>query len=332
MPYDWKKMDVVPRNSLEAWHHYDPAAGLSANNLITDASGNNRNVTCAAGNAPILTANLLNGQSGWYFNGSRDPLAFTGSLTTRHAFVVASYEDATFPDYKGLLSGVAVGDIFTGNNSGDIFFDFLLSDDEYRKADVIYASNNQKAPMSGSYAVLEFAIPSSMPLDGIQIGQQRAIAPARKWKGWFIESLIYSQIKTALERARIYEYFAMRYRLWPTVASGLNVFPFPANRTRSSERDRENYLSEPYTGDPKALVRGNFKGAFQLPYALRIQPEYEAAEAFHAQHYPTTKFVFRDYRYYPEKDVICRMASPIREQGSDVTYRFNYSFDAIEAS
>ena len=68
-------------------------------------------------------------------------------------------------------------------------------------------------------------------------------------------------------------YFAMRYHLWQrAVDAGPWVFPFAANRGRSQAQDRENFLSEPYDGPLKALVRGDYKSKWSAGYALRNAP------------------------------------------------------------
>jgi hypothetical protein len=60
----------------------------------------------------------------------------------------------------------------------------------------------------------------------------------------------------------------MRYQVWSEDGHGLKIFPFASNRTRSLEQDIENYVSTPYNGDPKALVRGSVEGDYELSYLL----------------------------------------------------------------
>lgn len=328
---DWTKKPIVPRANLQAWHQYE--AGVSANNLINDYSGNSRHLTCASSGAPVMTLNVLNGEPGWNFNGSANFLNYTGTLTAAHIFILASGEDATFSTYRGLLSDSAPNSILVGDSGTDKFFDFSASfNSEYRKADVVFAANNQKAPVSNVPLLIEVRINSGLgSLDGIQIGQQVNLT-ARKWKGYFFEELIYSTVQSELARFRIYQYFAMRYKIWPKNAAGLNIFPFASNKTRSAERAKEHYISEPYSGAEKSLVRGSFRGKYQMPYLLREQAEFEAAQAFYEAHSPINDFVMRDYRYYPYKEVKGRFNSPLSEQGSDVTHRFNYTFDFLETS
>lgn len=330
----WTKMDVVPKANLEAWNHYDDTAGLSANNLITDASGNSRNLTSGAGNAAVLTPNVFNGHHGWYFNGSRDPLAWSGTVTMKHVFILASFEEAAFTEFRGLLTGVSGSYILTSENTGDemIVHGPGVTPSEYYKSGVLYVPTGMKAPMGGAFAVIEAKVDNIQTVfNGIQVGQNGAFT-AQKHKGHFIDLQAYSVDQTELAVSRLYEYYAMRYNAWRTNAAGLKIFPFAANKNRSEEYDQEHYLSDPYEGDSKALVRGLFEGGYSLQFLLRRQEEFEAAKAFYKLHYPLGKFVFRDYRYYPYKDITCQFTSPLREQGSDVSYRFNYSVEIKETT
>lgn len=329
MAYPWKNWPHIPRSLLAFWHMYEPA--VSGHNIIYDYSGNARDITSGAGNAAVLTSNVFNGQPGWYFNGSRDPLSWSGSLTLKKLYILAAAEGAAFDESRGLLTGPATGDVLVSNNTGTKFFDLGHSPFEYKKAGVVFAQNNQQAPMNGVVKLLEVTMSGGLAMDGVRVGQQRGLA-GRLWKGWFLEDMGLHTLPNESQDRFIKEYYAMRYWAWEEDSNGRSVFPFAANKTRALERDREHYLSEPYTGDPTALIRGNFKSGYSLQFLLREEAEWDAAKAFWEQHYPLTPFVFRDYRYYPARDVVVRPASELREQGSDVTYRFNYSFDVIEVA
>ena len=109
-----------------------------------------------------------------------------------------------------------------------------------------------------------------------------------------------------------------------------DVFPFQIDRTRTGAWDKEHYESNPYSGPTKVLERGNIVGSYSLIATVRTQAEFDAAKAFHASHLTPTAFYYRDYRYYPYRDVLVKFASGFREQGSQVSLRFNYSFDVVE--
>lgn len=325
---NWTKTNLVPLNGLEAWHHNSVGA---TSLLVPDASGHGRDLTVSAGNEPELQNDLaaINGESAYYFNGTNDPLSWTGPITAKHIFVVMAFEKPEFTSFEGVLSGVASGNILTSENAGNEFFGFGTIDYSYLKNRRVFPLDTRDAPMAGNFAVIEMVLPDGFVLDGIRWGQQLADT-SRRLQGWIAESLIYSIEQTDVARCWLYEYFPMRYQIWPEYAENVFFIPFAANKTRTSEQDRENYLSDPYEGPSKALVRGEFASVYELPYALRRQEEFAAIKAFHRQHYPLRKCALRDYRFLPPKDVVGRISSPLREQGSDVTFRFNYSFEFIE--
>jgi hypothetical protein len=332
--YDWTDRPIVPRGDLIAWNAYRETDATGGN--APDLSGNGRAIV-AASNTPVLTMDVLNGQPGWLFNGARNPFVSAGGATIKHAFILLGFAGSSFSEFQGVLTGSTVGTPLISNNSGNKFFDAsgTYPGMKYRKNSVFFASSNQVAPIDNVPALIEISSPQAgveFGLDAIQVGKDRNFA-ARLLNGYWFDQILYSAVKNDAERQRAYEYFAMRYWIWPKDATDTyNVFPFAANKTRALERDKENYLSEPYEGDPKALVRGDFKNGYSLQYLLREQAEWDAAVAFFAQHRPLTPFVLRDYRYYPYREVVVRFTSSIREQGSDVSYRFNYSFDVVEAT
>lgn len=327
---DWTKLGIVPKAGMIAWNGYKE--GESTNSTLSDLSGNGRELDAVGVDPPALQMDVINGQPAWYFNGTNDALLWEGSITTKHLFVLAAFEDASFSDFQGLYSNADQnsGDILVSNPMGTNMFDFSsIITYTYRKNDVAFANNAQAAPVGGQFGLIEVSSATGWAANGIQIGDQQSLG--RKFKGWYAESIAYSTVLNDVQRQMVYEYFAMKFHMWPQVLSGLNIFPFAPNKTSSTEMDRENYLSEPYEGDPKALVRGGFLHGFQLPFFLRRQQEFEAAEAFHIEHYPLTHFIYRDSRFIPPRETECRITSPLREQGSDVTYRFNYTFEVTEA-
>ncbi len=109
------------------------------------------------------------------------------------------------------------------------------------------------------------------------------------------------------------------------------TFPYYANKTNSLSIDREEYFSEPYSGPKKSLVRGSYKRSWGLQFLARTQVEFDVVEAFWKAHGRTYAFRYMDTRYFPAREYIVQFASALREQGSEVTLRFNYAFDIIEA-
>jgi hypothetical protein len=315
-------MDLIPRAGLEAWYQIDPTVNTATS--CPDFSGKGRNLTVGAGNSPELLTSRMNGQLGYYFNGGRDPFQWSGSVTAKHIFAVIAFDKRRFAGVEGVITGLTSGNVLVSQYAGTAFYPFGSA---YRRNDVTYADNNQQAPMNGGFALVELVLPGGgVAMNGIQIGKQLNLSPARLLSGWFLDGAIYSIEQTDIARLKWMNYVAMRYHIWPQTAAGLKLFPFPANRQRGREQDVEHYLSEPYEGESKALVRDELD-SYQWPFTLRRQEEYLAAEAFYEQHRPNKPFVMRDYRYLPPRDLQQVFASGLREQGSDVTWRCNYSFE-----
>ena len=323
-----------PKSGLETWHAADQNELKAGELTLFDLSGNARDIATSGTLPTVATYSAINGQKAVVWDGTKDPLqSGAASFTARHIWVVASFANATFSsDLEGLISGLTSGAILVGASAGTAnWYDLLYgSDYTYRKSEVLFANNAQAAPVSGAFAIMELQRVGGISMDGIQIGRDRDNA-ARKWNGTCAEAVIYSRILSDLERERMYYYLALKYRLY-RLSGGLTVFPFPADRQRATERGKEVYMSDPYDGDAKALIRGDHRRRFSLPFTLRPQAEFEAAEAFHGDRYPdpSQTFIIRDYRYHPAKERTVRFTSPLSEQGSDVSFRFNYSFEVVE--
>lgn len=330
----WQNTDYVPRAGLEAWHMYEPA--VTGNEIIYDYSGNNRTVSCAVSGSPVLQSDKINNEPAHYFDGTSNPLVYTGAVTARHLFVVGSFEETTLAAFRGIFTDKTTYSLLVGDNATTKIFRFVEENYSYEKNDRAFASGDQQAPMSGTFAVMEVLIDSALILDGIQIGQNKTQA-THKHKGWFAESLLYSTVKNTYERQKIYEYFARRYKIWQESAAGLKVFPFTPNHARVATFDQEFHRSNPYSGQPKTRIKGNRRGEFDLGFFERRQSEFEAAAAFHDQHYPPQNdFVYIDRKYAPDvagnnKEFTCEITSSFNDAGSGLTAGlWNYQFMAKE--
>lgn len=328
--YDWRKLEAFPRKNLEGWYQYVPAE--TGNTVIYDDSGNARTLNSSLSNSTYLQTNVINGQPALRLTGFQDPLKYVGNVPVRHIFVVASFDNATFAGNEGLVTDAATNGFLVGAGTGtNKFFDFdpQIVVSSYRKNGVSYPKTNMLAPMSNQIGIIEMKLSSTMVLDSLQIGRDRN-DNTRRWTGFFVEMLVFSAEKNENELRRIYEYFATRYWLWRKNDTGLNIFPFVADRSRSVERDQESYISQPYSGPKKALVY-DLQRKFQLPFSVRHQAEYDAAEAFHAQHSRTIDFIYEDHKYIPFRNRTMNFTTGIKDDGSNVSYRFNYSFEAEES-
>lgn len=319
----WAQMNCIPRAGLEMWNHHE--AGVSTNGHMADYSGNARHLTVGS-NQPVITPDVINDEPAWYWDGTKSGLQNGTTINAKHIFLLAGHELAAFTQQRGLLTGVTSGDALLSEASGTKFVN--SSPTLYRRNGVTFAAANMQAPMV-SVGILEAVFSAGISPNGTVLGEHGSVG-GRRWKGWATDLIVYSRVLSEIEVYHIYRYYAWRYWLWQ-ISGGLNVWPFLANKSRGYEQDREYYLSEPYSGETTALLRGEPKESFLLSFTNRTQAEFLAARQFHRTHYPNTKFVYRDHRFRPYRETVVKFTSQLREQGSDVSMRFNYSFEISEA-
>lgn len=237
---EWKNSGLIPTSGLLAWHMYE--GGVSGHEIIYDYSGNNRTIDSSPTNAAVLTANVLAGQPGWYFNGTTTvPLNYTGAVTPKHVFVLASAEEVAFTLNRGLLSGETSGDVLASDSSGDEFVDLGIGAGfEYRKSDIVYPEAGQEAPMNGAFALIEVSSTGGFGFDGIQVGKQKNIA-GRIWKGYFVEQLLFDRVLTLIERTRVMLYFNLKFAQWQVDLP----FYFPSDDILEYRPRRSRFYAEP---------------------------------------------------------------------------------------
>lgn len=209
----WVDSGLIPTSGLFSWHMYE--SGVSGNNLIQDYSGNARHLASSPVNAATLQAGVgPNSTVSWYFDGSTTvPLTWSGALTAKHIFILASAADTTFSAYRGLFSGIGVtgGNVFLSDNSGTQFFDHAHGGTyKVLKSGVEYPEATFEAPMGGAYALLEAKDTTGISLDGLQVGKDRNVA-GRIWKGHFSEMLVYTSDLSAADLKRVYLYMNLKF-------------------------------------------------------------------------------------------------------------------------
>lgn len=318
----WSKMNVVPLGALEAWNALDAATTGAA---VADLSGKNRTLTAAA-NAPALQANVVNGYPGIYFDGTRDPLRFSGNTLFRHAFIVASFDGGTFTGNEGLFTDISTNPILVGGGAGSDKF-LNLGQSQYGVYNYLknyqpFPEAGQIAPVANKISIIEVIFPPSLFLNGIQFGQDRGLT-GRKWKGFFIESLIYSEVKTEGERRQIYSYLAMKFHLWRVAANNLNIFPFPNNQKTTGQTFTNNLESVSISGAYKGRSKSGIIRNFDVPFTTRRQVEFDAAEAFWIEN--RSKCVLDDCSFYPSRQFTGRISTPIERDPQSIN-NFGYKF------
>lgn len=202
---DWTALDIVPTDVLEFWHQYK--FGESGHQVIYDYSGNGRHISCAVSGAPVLTTNVINGQPGWYFNGTSNGLTTSASITfdLKHLFILLKVDEATFTDENVLLSSSGSSPVLTSDASTTEWID-LGGTSTYRKNDTLFSDGDWQAPMN-AFGLLEIQIPSGISLGDVTLNNDTT------FKGYFVEQMGFSEVLNEFDRRRVHLHFNLRYRV-----------------------------------------------------------------------------------------------------------------------
>lgn len=327
--------NLIPSSGRITWNEADFVVGVADGGNVSSVPGKSagdKTLACAS-TYPVLQTNIINGLPVVDFDGTKNPLAYTGAVTPKHIIVLAAHQDAAFPSgdngYGGLLTGVtsAWSDnniLVGGGPTTTKFFDFTLGL-TYKKRDVAFAESDMQAAFNNAISIFEVSLAGGFGMDGIQIGKQRAVSPARLWKGYWAALFMWNRVLTANETADVYEYIACRYRIW-RLSSGLNVWPFSPNWSLPGSFAPRELSSSSVSGATKTRTKSSGKNAYELRFETRHIDEFEAAKAFRDAN---TSFVFRDYGYATPRDTTMRFTSGIDLQRNDYN-DVDYSFQAVE--
>lgn len=333
---------LVTRTNLAAWYAASDLSATLADGASVatwpDKSGNARDLLRST-NKPTFAANIVNGYPAINFDGTMNPLTYTGTVSLKHVFVVASYADAAFPasggagEYAGLITGVGGGSIpiLIGFPSSTKFYDNnydAIDTFHYYKRGYERLETDMQCSFSNTISVFEDSFAGGWGLDGIQIGKDRNFAN-RLWKGRVVEILCYTGVLTDTERRDIYEYLAMKYLLYKQNSAGLDVWPFQADWGDVLGKDKRVLSSTAVSGANKSRSKTSAKRAFAPKFSSRFPEEYDTAEAFWDAKYPGTHFIYRDYTTATETDSECRFVSGISKTRED--YRdTDYEWQAVQ--
>ncbi len=333
---EWKKTGLLPTAGLAAWYACEPSAG-STSIAAPDFSGGGYDLvgTAGAGNSPTIQANVYGGLPAWYFNGTTNqPLKVTTPITYRHIFTLAAFEEPTFTQYRGLITGVASGDILIGNNTGIEFY-FLSSAYQYRLNAVLHGDNDWRAPLNKQFGLVEFLFPSpGAGYDGVQIGQQTNQA-GRRFKGWFAESLIYNVelSQTDIERVRLY--FNLKYGIWkkgvPLYFPSDDLLPYRRTRFYASPADY-NKITDTYEyedgGRDFNEVASSAPQRWEYEYLYRTPEQAKMFDAFYDQVRLKNPFFLRDKYGTVHSNV--RVESYSRTHESHKSWRNDVKFRLVK--
>lgn len=327
---------LIPSSGRITWNEADFIVGVADGGNVSSVPGKtaaDKTLTCGSV-YPLLQTDIINGLPVVDFDGTKNPLVYSGSITPKHIIMLAAHQDAAFPSgdngYGGLLTGVTAGNtdnniLVGGGPTATKFFDFTIGL-TYKRRDVSFAESNMQAAFNNAISIFEVSFASGFGMDGIQIGKQRAVSPARLWKGYWAALFMWNRVLTTNETADVYEYIACRYRIWRQISSGLNVWPFSPNWSLPGSYGPRELSSSAVSGATKTRTKSSGKNAFEMRFETRNSDEFEAAKAFRDAN---TSFIFRDYGYATPRDLTMRFTSAIDLQRNDYN-DVDYSFQCVE--
>jgi hypothetical protein len=316
---------LTQRLGIEIYCQSD-TLGLSNNANVTsftDLSGKSRHLTAKTSDYPLFKT------AGNYiqFNGTDSSLLGTSNIpiTVFCGFIVAKYDDATFPNsadgYKGLLTDLASYDILVGNANTNKWFDFGYDLYEFRSDDRIYPDSDAPAPMQ-NWRLIFFRFWRSITLGGVQIGQQRNLT-ARKWKGGIKFLALFSVNMTEMDIRKNAESIAAYYSI-----NLADVYPYQTDRNGLTETtvQRVNFYDPP-EGDRISEVLTDSKRTFDMKFSSRRSQERAAMKSFHASHYAgAVPCIYRNYNIIPPEDIEGYFDSQYTLDGSLNNYDYGFKF------
>lgn len=313
----------LPGRNLELFVEADALAGAGgeAVSSYTDLSGNNRHLV-ASSNQPTILTNAVNGKKSVVWDGTKNPLKWTGNLQIQCGFIVVKI-DGNFTNYNGVLSSLTQAILIGNQNLQNKWFDFAYDFYEARLDDRIYPKSNAPAPIN-RYGIVFFRFWQSILLDGIQIGQDRSFAD-RKLSGSIPLVGIYNRGFRESEIRNIFAGIANSYQL-PIE----NVFPFQGSKSDPRTVSQKTLSSVSISGKTKARVKDRKRKYFDAKFTSRRQIEVDTAEQFWDDYYPLKTFLYRDYNVIPPIDTIARLPIDSIFTRSGAVNNFDYNFSIVE--
>jgi hypothetical protein len=317
---------LIPRKGLIAAFDARMIGGVADGGdvgMVPASFGTAHDFTCAS-SKPTYLATALNGLPVVSWNGTKNPLGFSGAIAPKYIFIIAAFNGADFgSDYQGLVSDLDVNVIFVGQPGTAKFFNSIYGEFRYRKGDTPFAESNMAAAMNGVYRAYEMSLGVNWSLDGLQIGQDRNIS-TRKLNGKVPLALAYDRIPSDEERFDLHAYAAMTWRVWRANSSEVDIWPFQPNWSRTLPSDKVVLSSASVSGNTKERSKTPARKTFEPKFETRDSNEYDTAFAFWDAKYPGQPVIYRDDAFRPYRDVPVKIVSPLAVQQDDYQ-DFTYS-------
>lgn len=162
---------------------------------------------------PVCITNEQNGNRIIRNDGTKSPLTNNSAFSFRHLFVVAKYNGATFPEYKGLVTDLNGWGGLIGNTG----------DTKFHPLSTLYPGTTWKARVNGlqvnpdlipgpmnAFKLTHISTSSSIPMNGISVGKDRQ-QPGRIWNGDIAEIIFYEKPLLESDIWEIEEYLMTKW-------------------------------------------------------------------------------------------------------------------------
>lgn len=303
---------------------------------LTDLSGNGRHLT-ASSSYPVITASAVNGKKAVTWDGSKNPLKYTGELTISAGWLVVKCIGTFASGTRGILTGLTANPILVGAGSNGYFVDYKYPRYEYRVSDRIFSpaetfTNGQYsesltaiAPID-IYAIVFFRFFTPITVDGVQLGQNLTNTGTKANFSLALMALYGPQRFFSEDQIRLQtQLFAYEYQL------GIyDVFPFYHSKLDTTSRGKDILADD---GDePITRIKRPDRSEFDLTFGARSQQEMKTAKAFHAVFCPSKRFFIRTYDTIPPQNTACRFPPDSTFDWSGGNNLFNYGFSVVEST
>lgn len=306
---------------------YPGLDGLSADAEFTnflDYSPKNRHLIAqgGAGLRPINKTAILNGNAVARFDGSADrEMRHNTSFQLNTGWMVAKCDDATWTDYRGLLTAPVLFGILVTNDSGSGMFNFGSEAAymmENRCNDRIYPEASLPGP-ANSWKLLYFRYWKPVTLAGLQIGRDRDFT-SRLWKGDVAFCALYSRGFSEEDIRTQNELIAAEFGLTLNLS-----FPFIADRENEFAETKRANVYDPPEGDRVTEIIETQKVQASLKFSSRKNAELKEAREFWRDNYPDVPFLYRNYNVLPPQDIEVYFNSAIQYSGSNNLTQYGFA-------
>ena len=301
--------------------HLQGAADGSGQELL-DYSGHNRHLSTDAA-FPVVKTAILNNRDVMRFNETTGAFNNPELFSFRSGFIVSKFNGNTFPQYKGLLTGITNFPILIGSVAGIHFYNFNQYKYEFRANHRIYLQEAAIAPMN-AWHITFFKFWGGVITDGVQLGQDRYFTD-RKWNG---DVALLAMTNRNLDEEKIDDYTR---KISSSFALPIaDAYPYQSDiGGHSQEPEADVNFYDPPEGARISEVVSPLKESIELKFSGAGTQEIDFFLPFFKSHYQTSlPFIYRDYRFGIPRDFEGYFDSMYEMSGENSNFAYGFKMRA----